>query len=97
MFIRDDTVYIPTVFVAFTGEALDEKTPLLRSMQAVSTAAVTLLESLGHKCGKVFPNIGLEQEYFLVPREAYFKCVAAHTGGRTDQPSPTFRRSTRAA
>jgi len=83
VFIRDDTVYIPTVFVAFTGEALDEKTPLLRSMQAVSKEAVQLLGTLGHKCGKVVPNIGLEQEYFLVPRDAYFKRPDLQLTGRT--------------
>ncbi|KAL1505117.1 hypothetical protein AB1Y20_008876 [Prymnesium parvum] len=83
MFIRDDTVYIPTVFVAFTGEALDEKTPLLRSMQAVSREAVKLLGSLGHKATSVVPNIGLEQEFFLVPREAYFKRPDLQLCGRT--------------
>jgi len=83
MFIRDDTVYIPTVFVAFTGEALDEKTPLLRSMQAVSREGVSLLGHLGHKCEKVFPNIGLEQEYFLVPRDAFFKRPDLQLTGRT--------------
>jgi len=83
MFIRDDTVYIPTVFVAFSGEALDEKTPLLRSMQAVSREGVALLHHLGHMAQKVFPNIGLEQEFFFVPREQYFRRPDLQLCGRT--------------
>ena len=61
--LRDDTIYIPTVLAAFTGEALDEKMPLLRAMAAVDREGRRLLKHLGHtSAGKVFPNIGLEQE-----------------------------------
>jgi len=83
MFIRGDTLFIPTVFVSFYGRALDEKTPLLRSMQAMSQAAVRLLGLLGHKCKEVLPMIGLEQEFFLVPREAYYKRPDLQLCGRT--------------
>ena len=61
IFLRDDTVFIPTVLSAFTGEALDEKLPLLRAMQAVDREGKRLLAHLGVECEKVFPNIGLEQ------------------------------------
>ena len=55
MFIRGDTLFIPTVFVSFYGKALDEKTPLLRAMQAMSKSAVRLLSLLGHTCKEVLP------------------------------------------
>jgi len=72
MFVRGDTLFIPTVFVSFYGRALDEKTPLLRAMQAVSKAGSRLLKALGHNCKTVLPMIGLEQEFFLIPRDAYY-------------------------
>jgi len=83
IFIRNDTLYIPTVFVSFYGKALDEKAPLLRSMEAVSSAGVRLLGLLGYNCKRVMPNIGLEQEFFLVPREAYYKRTDLQLSGRT--------------
>jgi len=83
MFIRNDTLYIPTVFVSFYGKALDEKTPLLRSMEAVSAAGTRLLKLLGHEAKTVKPMIGLEQEFFLVPREAYYKRPDLQLSGRT--------------
>jgi len=84
IFLRDDTIFIPTVLAAFTGEALDEKLPLLRSMQAVDREGRRLLKHLGHtSASKVFPNIGLEQEFFLVPRSAYFKRPDLQLTGRT--------------
>jgi len=83
IFIRNDTLYIPTVFVSFYGKALDEKAPLLRSMEAVSKAGVRLLGLLGYNCKRVMPNIGLEQEFFLVPREAYYKRTDLQLSGRT--------------
>ena len=62
IYIRDDTVYIPTVLSAFSGEALDEKLPLLRSMAAIDREGRRLLKHLGHTSARrVFPNIGLEQ------------------------------------
>ncbi|KAL1495374.1 hypothetical protein AB1Y20_016743, partial [Prymnesium parvum] len=83
MFIRNDTLYIPTVFVSFYGKALDEKTPLLRAMEAVSLAGTRLLKLLGHEAKWVKPMIGLEQEFFLVPREAYYKRPDLQLAGRT--------------
>ena len=61
IFLRGDTVFIPTIFVSFYGDALDEKTPLLRATKAVSTQATRLLKLMGYSVDKVFPNIGLEQ------------------------------------
>jgi len=83
MWVRGDTLFIPTVFVSFYGKALDEKTPLLRSMQAVSKAGVRLLKLLGYECKAVFPNIGLEQEFFLIPKSAYLKRRDLQLAGRT--------------
>jgi len=84
IFLRDDTVFIPTVLTAFSGEALDEKMPLLRAMAAVDREGNRLLQHLGHSsASKVFPNIGLEQEFFLVPRAAYFKRPDLQLCGRT--------------
>jgi len=83
MFIRGDTLFIPTIFVSFYGKALDEKTPLLRSMEACSKAGVRLLGLLGYKCKKVEPMIGLEQEFFLVPRSAFFNRPDLQLAGRT--------------
>ena len=62
------TLTIPTVFCSWTGEALDKKTPLLRSCEAVSNAAVRLLKLLGEEAERVSPNAGVEQEYFLIDR-----------------------------
>ena len=83
MFVRGDTLFIPTIFVSFYGKALDEKTPLLRSMEACSKAGVRLLKLLGYNCKTVLPMIGLEQEFFLVPRSAYFKRPDLQLAGRT--------------
>jgi len=83
IFLRGDTVFIPTVFVSFYGDALDEKTPLLRSMQAVSTQACRLLKLLGYEVSSVFPNIGLEQEYFLIPRKDFYRRPDLQFTGRT--------------
>ncbi|MBQ6672312.1 MAG: glutamine synthetase III, partial [Spirochaetales bacterium] len=66
-FIRDDTLYIPTVFLSYTGEALDKKTPLLRSMQAISDEAVKILRLFGNdEVKRVITMVGPEQEYFLI-------------------------------
>ena len=83
IFIRNDTLYIPTVFVSFYGKALDEKAPLLRSMEAVSKAGVRLLGLLGYNCKRVMPNIGLEQEFFFVPRKEYYRRPDLQFAGRT--------------
>ena len=73
-FVRHDaagaTLCIPTAFCSYTGEALDQKTPLLRSMQAVGTQALRLLRLFGDTASKrVIPSVGAEQEYFLVSEE----------------------------
>merc|ERR1719310_2368264 len=83
IFLRGDTVFIPTVFVSFYGDALDEKTPLLRSMKAVSTEGCRLLKNLGFNVGSVQPNIGLEQEFFLVPRKDFYNRPDLQLAGRT--------------
>ena len=65
---------IPTIFVSYTGEALDNKTPLLRSMQAVSQQALRIMRLFGNTdAKKVLPSVGAEQEYFLVDREKYLE------------------------
>lgn len=71
-FIKDKTLYIPTAFCSYTGEALDKKTPLLRSMDALNKEAVKLLHIIGNDAAKrVSTTVGPEQEYFLVDKELY--------------------------
>ena len=70
-FIRDTTLYIPTAFCSYTGEALDKKTPLLRSMEVLSNAACRTLKLFGKDVKKVTSTVGPQQEYFLVDKE-YF-------------------------
>lgn len=70
-FIRDTTLYIPTAFCSYTGEALDKKTPLLRSMEVLSKAACRSLKLFGKDVQKVTSTVGPEQEYFLVDKK-YF-------------------------
>ncbi|MEG2851584.1 MAG: glutamine synthetase III [Hydrogenoanaerobacterium sp.] len=83
-FILDSTLYIPTAFCSYTGEALDMKTPLLRSMQALSTEALRLLHLFGNNSShRVLPTVGAEQEYFLVDRELYEKRLDLKICGRT--------------
>ena len=75
---------IPTIFVSYTGEALDKKTPLLRSMEAISTQALRILRLFGNnEAQKVVPFVGPEQEYFLVDREKYLKRRDLIYTGRT--------------
>ena len=83
-FIRDDVLYIPTVFCSYTGEVLDKKTPLLRSMQAISDEAVRILHLFGHSDVKrVITTVGPEQEYFLIDRADYAKRRDLIFTGRT--------------
>jgi len=71
-FIKDNTLYIPTAFCSYTGEALDKKTPLLRSMEAVSAQAVRILKLFGNTATtKVLSTVGPEQEYFLIDKKLY--------------------------
>ena len=75
---------IPTVFISFTGEALDNKTPLLRSMEAINQQALRILRLFGNNTSqKVIPSVGAEQEYFLVDREKYLKRRDLIYTGRT--------------
>ena len=83
-YIQGTTLYIPTAFAAFTGEALDQKTPLLRSAQAVNKQVVKVMQLLGFEDIKsVTPTVGAEQEYFLVDKEYYSKRLDIKITGRT--------------
>ncbi|PYR77384.1 MAG: glutamine synthetase type III [Acidobacteria bacterium] len=77
------TLVIPTAFVSWTGEALDKKTPLLRSMEAISKQAVRILRLFGSKAQRVVTTCGPEQEYFLIDREFYFNRPDLINAGRT--------------
>ena len=70
-FVNDDVLCIPTAFVSYTGEALDKKTPLLRSMNALSNQAVRILKLFGKDVDYVSTTVGPEQEYFLIKKEDY--------------------------
>ena len=78
-----NTLCIPSAFVSYTGEALDKKTPLLRSMEAINKAAGGLIEALGHARVRVVPTLGCEQEYFLVDRAYWSLRPDLAIGGRT--------------
>ncbi len=87
-FVRHDEtgaiLYIPTAFCSYTGEALDQKTPLLRSMQAIDKQAVRLLRLFGNrKVRHVYPMVGAEQEYFIIDREKYLLREDLIITGRT--------------
>lgn len=83
-FVKDDTLYIPTVFCSYTGETLDKKTPLLRSMEALNNQALRILKLFGNNTTtKVTTTVGPEQEYFLVDRELYNKREDLIMAGRT--------------
>ena len=70
-FVKDDTLCIPTAFCSYTGEVLDKKTPLLRSMDAVSKQAIRVLNLFGTSAKRVISTVGPEQEYFLVDKKYY--------------------------
>ena len=88
-FLKEDaagnvTLTIPTAFCSYTGEALDKKAPLLRSMEAVSKQAIRVLRALGNKTThRVTPTMGPEQEYFLIDKKYYDQRVDLITAGRT--------------
>ncbi|MCQ5385637.1 glutamine synthetase III [Hungatella hathewayi] len=87
-FLREDaigvTLCIPTAFCSYTGEALDKKTPLLKSMEAVDEQALRILRLFGNTTSKrVIPSVGAEQEYFLVDREKYLQRKDLIYAGRT--------------
>ena len=82
-FIKDDCLCIPTAFCSYTGEVLDKKTPLLRSMNAVNKAAIRILKLFGINTVKVTSTVGPEQEYFLVDKEMWEKRKDLVYTGRT--------------
>lgn len=83
-FVREGTLYIPTAFSSYTGEALDAKTPLLRSMQVLGPQALRLLRALGNRSSKTaLPTAGAEQEYFLIDRATYESRLDLKLCGRT--------------
>ena len=83
-FVKDNSLYIPTCFFSYTGEALDKKTPLLRSMDEVSREAIRILRLFGDESSKrVTASVGAEQEYFLLPKDLYAKREDLRLTGRT--------------
>jgi len=83
-FVKDGTLYIPTAFCSHGGEALDKKTPLLRSMEAIDRQAMRALRLFGNKtAARVIPTAGAEQEYFLIDTEAYRRRPDLAYAGRT--------------
>ena len=83
-FVKDGSLYIPTCFFSYTGEALDKKTPLLRSIDEVSREALRILRLFGdNETQRVIPNVGAEQEYFLLPKDLYAQREDLRLTGRT--------------
>lgn len=83
-FVKEGSLYIPTVFVSYTGEVLDKKTPLLRSMQALSKTAVRFLKLFGNdRVDSVTSTVGAEQEYFLIDKEMFDRREDLVLTGRT--------------
>lgn len=83
-FVKDNTLYIPTAFCSYTGEALDKKTPLLRSMDAISSEALRILRLFGNTTAKrVVATVGAEQEYFLIDKALFEKRKDLMYTGRT--------------
>jgi len=91
VFIQDDTLCIPTVFISYTGEALDYKTPLIRSIKAVSDAAVPLCRLFDGRVKRVFSYLGWEQEYFLVDEDLYSARPDLMLTGRTLMGHPSSK------
>lgn len=83
-FVMDKTLYIPTIFLSYTGEVLDKKTPLLRSMERISAEALRLLKAIGRDdVTHVSASVGAEQEYFLIDKEMYLERRDLMYTGRT--------------
>ena len=83
-FVKDGSLYIPTCFFSYTGEALDKKTPLLRSIEEISREAVRILRLFGdNETNRVQVSVGAEQEYFLIPRSIYAQREDLRLTGRT--------------
>ncbi len=87
-FIKDGSLCIPTAFCSYTGEALDKKTPLLRSMEAVNKSALKILKLFGSDAKRVTSTVGAEQEYFIIEREDYAKRKDLIYTGRTLYGAP---------
>ena len=83
IFLRGDAIFVPASFISFYGNPLDEKTPLIRSTDAMSNQGCRLLNLLGYNVKSLMCNIGLEQELFLVPRSEYKKRLDLQMSGRT--------------
>ena len=90
-FVKEGTLYIPTVFVSYTGETLDKKAPLLKSMTALDTQTKRLLKLFGIACRKVSTTVGPEQEYFLVDKDVYEQRKDLMLTGRTLFGAPPSR------
>ncbi|MDE6505319.1 MAG: glutamine synthetase III [Clostridia bacterium] len=90
-FVKEGTLYIPTVFVSYTGETLDKKSPLLRSMTALDKQAKRILKCFGIECKKVNCEAGPEQEYFIISEEEYLKRKDLQLTGRTLFGAPVTR------
>ena len=83
-FVKDDSLYIPTCFFSYTGEALDKKTPLLRSLDEISRESVRILRLFGdNETQRVKVSVGSEQEYFLIPKSLYAQRLDLRLTGRT--------------
>jgi glutamine synthetase len=82
-FVKENTLFIPTLFCSYGGEALDKKTPLLRSAEALNTQAMRILKLFGSGAKRVFATIGSEQEYFLIKEDDYKKRKDLVLTGRT--------------
>ena len=89
-FVKEGTLYIPTIFVSYTGETLDKKSPLLKSMTAIDREAKRILKLFGIEVAKVNTTVGPEQEYFLVDEDVYLKRQDLVLTGRTlfGNPAP---------
>jgi glutamine synthetase len=83
IFLRGDAIFLPACFVSYKGQALDEKTPLHRATQAMSKQGKRLFGQMGVETSGLVCNIGLEQELFFVPRDAYYKRTDLQLCGRT--------------
>lgn len=90
-FVKDGTLYIPTIFVSYTGETLDKKAPLLRSMTALDKQAKRILKLFGINCKKVSTTVGPEQEYFIISEEEYMRRKDLRLCGRTLFGAPVTR------
>ena len=82
-FVNDSVLYIPTAFISYSGQVLDKKTPLLRSMDRLNAAALRVLKLFGKTPERVTASVGAEQEYFLIPRELYKQRPDLIITGRT--------------